>query len=51
MTNKTPSKRTKANYLGQLGRLNTYRHGNHYVPENGEGRAMLNGAATLQVKG
>jgi hypothetical protein len=41
MKTETPTKRTKANYLGQLGRLATYRHGNHYLPENDEGRAML----------
>ena len=41
MKTKPPTKRTKANYLGQLGRLNSYRHGNHFVPENDEGRAML----------
>jgi hypothetical protein len=41
MNAKIPTKRTKANYLGQLGRLGTYRYGNHYLPENDEGRAML----------
>ena len=41
MNAKTTTKRTKANYLGQLGRLNTYRQGNHFVPENDEGRAEV----------
>jgi hypothetical protein len=50
MNGKIPTKRTKANYLGQLGRLATYRYGNHYVPENDEGRAMLMAQLRCKLK-
>jgi hypothetical protein len=50
MNAKTTTKRTKANYLGQLGRLNTYRQGNYFVPENDEGRAILTAQIRCKLK-
>jgi hypothetical protein len=50
MKTKTPGKRTKANYLGQLGRLATYRYGNHFVPDDNEGRAMLKAQLRCKLK-
>jgi hypothetical protein len=49
-TNKTPTKRTKANYLGQLNRLNEYRQGNHYISEDDAGRAMLMAQLRCKLK-
>src|ERR1700761_3814186 len=33
--------RRDAAWRGKLGKLTSYRYGNHYLPDNAEGRAML----------